>query len=67
MDFPQEKMNYTLILKCESCLRERRTTPIMIAQITGLEACGCRSAYIAPRAGRRNAARERYQITVSRG
>jgi hypothetical protein len=29
---------YTLILKCESCLRERRTTPHMIAHIMGWNA-----------------------------
>jgi hypothetical protein len=29
---------YMLILKCESCLRERRTTPHMIAHIVGWDA-----------------------------
>jgi hypothetical protein len=29
---------YTLILKCDSCLRERRTTPNLIAHIVGWDA-----------------------------
>lgn len=29
---------YTLILKCDSCLRERRTTPNLLAHICGWEA-----------------------------
>jgi hypothetical protein len=29
---------YTLILKCESCLRERRTSPNLIAHICGWDA-----------------------------
>jgi hypothetical protein len=29
---------YELILKCESCLRERRTTPHMVANICGWDA-----------------------------
>jgi hypothetical protein len=43
MAFKVEKLSdefgqYVLILKCESCLRERRTTPNMIAHITGWHA-----------------------------
>jgi hypothetical protein len=42
-EFKVEKLSdefgqYTLILKCESCLRERRTTPNMIAYIMGWDA-----------------------------
>jgi hypothetical protein len=29
---------YTLVLKCESCLRERHTTPHLLAKICGWEA-----------------------------
>lgn len=42
-EFRVEKLSdefgqYVLILKCGSCLRERRTTPNMIARITGWDA-----------------------------
>jgi hypothetical protein len=42
-EFRVEKLSdefgqYVLILKCESCLRERRTTPNMIAHICGWDA-----------------------------
>jgi hypothetical protein len=42
-DFKVEKRSdefgqYTLIMKCGSCLRERRTTPNMIAHICGWDA-----------------------------
>jgi len=30
--------HYTLILKCESCLRERHTTPHLLANICGWDA-----------------------------
>jgi hypothetical protein len=42
-EFKVEKLSdefgqYILILKCESCLRERRTTPNIIAHILGWDA-----------------------------
>jgi hypothetical protein len=39
--------HYVLIPKCESCLREQRTTPNLIAHIVwlGCQASGCRTAH----------------------
>jgi hypothetical protein len=73
-EFKVEKLSdefgqYTLILKCESCLRERRTTPHMVANMCGW---GARLEEVARRmrcatCGAKKCAVRAVPVTVPRG